>query len=71
MHLLVVPVSQVQPMLGQELRSALDEAAARLLGHKLDVGLGTRGKNRGARQRQLVHADPGLGQCLLLSPPGA
>jgi len=70
-HLLVVPVGQVQPMLGQERRPALDEATARRPGRNLDLDLGTRGKDRCARQRQLVQADPGLGRCLILSPPGA
>jgi len=70
-HLLVEPVSQVLPMLGRELRSALDEATARRPGHNLDLGLGTRRKDRCTRKRQLVRADPGLGRCFVLSPPGA
>ena len=70
-HLLVMPVGQVLPVLGQELHPAFDETTARRPGHLLDLGLGTRGGDRCARQRQRVRADLGLGRCLVLSLPGS
>ena len=69
-HLLVMPMGQVQRALGQELRPALDRTTARRPGHHLDLGLGPTGKDRCSRQRQLVWAEPGLVRCLVLSPPG-
>jgi len=69
-HLLEMLMGQLQPVLDQKVRPALYEATARRPGHHLDLGLGAGGKNRCSRQRQLVRADPGLGRCLVLSPPG-
>jgi len=69
-HLLVMPMGEVQPVLGRELRPDLDETSARRPGHQLDLGLGARGKDRCASQRLLARANPGIGLCPVLSPPG-
>ena len=70
MHLLVMPIGQVQPVLGKEIRPAPDYTAARRPGDNLDLCLCAGGKGRCFCQRRLAWADPGLGQCLVLSPPG-
>jgi len=69
-HLLLMSVGQVQPVPGQELRLALDQATPRRPGHHLDLCLGTGGKDRCSRQHQLVRTDAWSGRGPVLSPPG-